>query len=198
MKLLFALVALVAACSQAAPSATASHATTSTPASVADSPAVIAPCAAPTCAAGDLQIAHLRVGLVCPQGRPDGGSICFEATRVPITGQGTCVYNGDRQPCTWYGFEFEYANAHPGEEISCIVSSNHNAEFGTPTGVQLENADRYEYRLRLDARAGRYFNPQYSISEPQAPPSARVVDQTVCSLGARELFRFQMELQFPD
>lgn len=194
--ILTAVVAALVACLELRQGQTASAMTASLPLEDAPSPPSIAECIAPACGPDDLQITRLRVGLVCPQGRSDGGSICFETTRIPVTGQGTCVYNGERRPCTWYGFEFEYTNARPGDEISCVYTSDHTSNLGNPARVLQQNTDRYEYRLRLASQTGRHYNPQYSTFGSRR--GEHVLNHTVCSLGARELFRFQLELQFPD
>ncbi|UPT62528.1 MAG: hypothetical protein M0D54_19590 [Hyphomonadaceae bacterium JAD_PAG50586_4] len=136
---------------------------------------------------------NLRVGLACPL----NSSICVETTEVAITGQGVCVYNGERLPCTWYGFEFDYVRAQPGDEVLCVVTSNRSADFGDPSGVSREDANQFEYELPLESEAGHFFNPQYTIFEPNAPSRGTVLEETVCSIGKRELFRFQMEFQFP-
>jgi hypothetical protein len=148
-----------------------------------------------TTAEAELQINNLRTGLVCPPVEPRDGSICVETTQIPVTGEGRCVYDGQEHRCTWHGFEFEYANARPSDEISCVVTSNHDVNIGNPTGVEQEGVSRYDYPLRLQGRAGRYFHPQYTVFDPDTAP-AIVTENTICSLGDRELFRFRSELMF--
>lgn len=159
--------------------------------------ALFAFCAVSGCAAQDnqLEISNLRVGLVCAGAGSTGGSVCSETREIPITGQGKCVYNGEEHACTWYGFEFEYRNAQPGAELACVVTSNREADFGDPGGVRQENTNRFEFELTLERASGRFFNPQYTIFNPNV--SGAQLEETVCSLDSRELFKFQWQLLHP-
>ena len=148
-------------------------------------------------APSELQITNLRVGLVCPHSHSERGSICFDATQVPITGQGTCVYAGQEYPCTWYGFEFDYTGARPGDELACVITSSSPVSYGNPIGPGEQNVARAEYRLPLENSAGHFYNPQYTLSGPHAPNISSVTNETVCSFGGREMFRFHLEVQYP-
>jgi hypothetical protein len=147
------------------------------------------------CTPERLEVSDVRFGLVCPERNPEGGSVCVETTEIPITDQGVCVYDGAQHPCTWYGFEFQYANARPGDEITCVLTSNRNASYGNPGGVVQEHTNRLEYGLKLETPSGRFFNPQYSVFNPRLAGTV-VVEDTVCSFGSRELFRFRSEHQY--
>lgn len=155
---------------------------------------LLASCLVLSCAAETLEVSNVKVGLACPAENPAQGSICSETTNIQITGQGTCIYDGEQHPCTWYGFEFEYANSEVGDEISCVVSTSHRANFGDPTGVSREDANRFEFSIPLEEGSGRYFNPQYTLFHPDLA-GASLTNETVCSFRSRELFRYRLELE---
>jgi hypothetical protein len=147
--------------------------------------------------AQELEVSNVRSGLVCPERVPVDGSVCVETTEIPIIGRGVCVCSGFEFPCTWYGYEFEYVDARPDDRISCVVTTDRAVDYGDPRGAREQNTNRVEFSFKLSGSAGRFFNPQYTIIDPRAAAPDLTLSETVCSLGERELFRFQWRLDLP-
>lgn len=85
--------------------------------------------------AGSLRVAGFRSGNVCTEGgEPD--SVCQDAVDIRVTGSDQCAQPDGPRACTWYGFEFDYRNAVPGEPLYC-QSSGADGDFlgGIVTGV---------------------------------------------------------------
>lgn len=141
--------------------------------------------------AGEIEISNTRFGLICPEREPAGGSVCVETADIPVTGRGVCVYAGRERSCTWYGFEFDYANVPPSGALACVVTTDQPMDYGDPRGVRARNTNRFEFTLKLEGSAGHFFNPQYEIVDPSAAPDAARASELVCSDGAREVLRFQ-------
>lgn len=85
----------------------------------------------------------------------------METETIYITGQGQCTYDGRKEKCTWYGFEFDYSNASEEDEITCVSTSSAPTNIGTPKGVDEEDVTVYEWSYTLSPGNGHHFNPQY-------------------------------------
>jgi hypothetical protein len=92
--------------------------------------------------AGSLRVADFRSGSVCTEGgKPT--SVCQGVVDIRVTGNDQCAQPGGPRACTWYGFEFDYRNAIPGEPLFC-QSSGAEGDFlgGVVTGaLKSVNAD---------------------------------------------------------
>ena len=156
---------------------------------------------APNGMSQELQIDNFRSGLDCryadPNAQADIGWICFETETILMTGQGRCVFNGETRACNWYGYEFDYTNAQPDEEISCIVTSSEVGTIGNPDEVEAQNTKTYEYSYKLEGKDGHLYNPQYSIFSTAPAENHSIVNHTICSLNERELFQFRFEKLYP-
>lgn len=147
-----------------------------------------------------VDIKNFKSGLVCPSresGKIGEGRICFETETVQITGQGKCIFNGQELPCTWFGFEFDYAAAEVGEQISCRSKSSFPINFGNPDGIVAEDTNAFEYVLDLEGSKGRFFNPQYAVFSATSPGGREKEEETICSSGSEELFRFKFRFIYP-
>ncbi len=164
--------------------------------------AIFALCACPH--PGDAsEISNFRSGIACPAqqtiGQPSPVSrICFDTNVVQITGQSTCTYNNQQLPCTWYGFEFDYADFPENAELSCKLTSNRMGDFGNPDGISQKNSAAYEYAISVPAGNGHFFNPQYSVFTYSNSEESIIEETTSCSLEGEELFRFERRLVYPE
>jgi len=90
--------------------------------------------------AGSMRVANFQSGTVCTRGgKPT--SVCQGAVDIEVTGEDRCAQADGDRPCTWYGFEFDYRGAVPGEPLYCS-SSGIKGDFlgGIVTGA-LKSAD---------------------------------------------------------
>lgn len=86
---------------------------------------------------GVLQVSGFKSGRVCIEnGQPS--NVCETTVDIDVIGDATCDDDGSGTPCTWYGFEFEFANADPSQPLVCR-SSGPSEGF---LGEILENAIR--------------------------------------------------------
>ena len=156
-----------------------------------------------------VEVSNFKSGLVCPQKAPNNdnksnGQICFETETVNITGQGTCVYNGNRERCTWYGYEFDYKNASSDQIIKCQVTSSEIGTYGNPQEIVKEETNTLEYELLLESKEGHFYNPQYSGFTYSTDGNSVSTDgnsvktqETICFADEREVFRFIFKLIYP-
>jgi hypothetical protein len=68
--------------------------------------------------AATVHVSDFRSGRVCRDGDVASG-VCHEATDIDVTGEARCDEAGTSKPCTWYGFELNYANADPSAPLLC-------------------------------------------------------------------------------
>jgi hypothetical protein len=78
-------------------------------------------------AAGSLRVADFRSGSVCTEGGQPS-SVCQGLVDIRVTGTDQCAQPDGSRACTWYGFEFDYRNAIPGEPLYC-QSSGADGDF---------------------------------------------------------------------
>ena len=155
--------------------------------------------------AEELTITNLRVGEVCQElvvgeaqtSRKSG--ICFETNEIHINGQGLCRAAGfsDPVPCTWYGYEFDYSGARPGEIITCKLTASMPGTYLNPREVVIEDSTSFEYEHALETPSGHVYNPQYSILQAGGPRGIILDDETVCFAGDNEVLRFRKRLIYP-
>ncbi len=156
-----------------------------------------------TTPAGAIEIQNFKAGLNCFANQevdaenPKTGWICFTDNTIHITGQGECVYNGVKQRCTWYGYEFDYIDASDDEVITCTNTSSQPVDFGDPEKVISSDASTYEYSFKLKPGAGHFYNPQYSLMFVSGDAETVVEDETVCRSGDQEVLRFQFKFVYP-
>ncbi|GAB4393746.1 MAG: hypothetical protein Tsb0032_14290 [Kiloniellaceae bacterium] len=166
------------------------------PALALTSTLAIAPCHA-------LEIQNFRFGLLCEiDGRDTTGDlpiswICFETEIIHVTGQGQCTYDGRKEKCTWYGYEFDYSNASEEDEIACVATSSIPTNIGTPKGIEAEDVTIHEWSYTLPPGDGHHFNPQYSVARASLDQQSTNGSETVCSLDGKELYRFRSTTIYP-
>ncbi|WP_133300663.1 hypothetical protein [Seongchinamella sediminis] len=72
-------------------------------------------------AGGTMRVANFRSGGVCLEGA-EPSSVCRAGVAIPVKGEAQCRQAGGSSRCSWYGFEFDYSNAIPGEPLYCSSS----------------------------------------------------------------------------
>jgi len=150
-----------------------------------------------------VEIQNFRSGLLCdvdeefPIGKVPIRWICVETETIYITGQGRCTYDGRKEKCTWYGFEFDYSDAGEEDEITCASASSLPANIGTPTGVEENDVTAHEWSFTLPPGNGHYFNPQYSVAAASLDQQTSNDTETLCSVNGKELFRFRRTIIYP-
>lgn len=68
--------------------------------------------------AGAMRIADFRSGRVCREGG-EPSAVCETSSDIRIVGDEDCATADGMAPCTWYGFEFDYAGADPNHPLLC-------------------------------------------------------------------------------
>lgn len=150
-----------------------------------------------------IEVQNVRSGLVCPD--PDNtkfesqfeSRICFETEKILITGQGDCIYDGEPQHCTWYGYEFDYTNATSEDLVSCVITSSEGQNIGNPHEVTVPDARHYEYSYSLNPGNGHYFHPEYAVFSYSDDLGFSIEEELACSANGTELFRIKREFVYP-
>lgn len=148
-----------------------------------------------------VEISNFRAGLACTHSSPaqsGRGWICHVTEDIPVTDQGRCVFNGEEQPCTWYGFEFDYRDARAGDALQCVFSQSEPGTVGNPEGILAESATGQAFDLVLEETAGHVFNPQYHTFVARPPGSAPLTIRGACSFEAKPVFEYTFHLRFPE
>ena len=135
------------------------------------------------------EITNFRSGLVCSDGK-DLIGVCHLTEDVYITGQSTCVWNGENKPCTWYGFSFDYKKTKPGTDVVCEFKTSQNIVDGNPKEILRKGTNSGEYSFKLENVSGHFFNPQYFLFSGYSNISRSLITtETVCSIEGKQIFR---------
>ena len=151
-----------------------------------------------------LIIENFKSGLLCPN--PSSGEVdpkhhrhtCFETEYIVITGQGQCPLGQDELPCTWYGFEFDYKNAQPDQNLYCTVKTEYTETFGKQKKIANKPEKAHEYVLKLNASDTHLFYPQYTLFNPSSETTISEIQSTTCSDGSREVINYTQTLIYPE
>jgi len=142
------------------------------------------------------EITNFKSGLVC-QGLKGEDSICHETTNIYITGQGKCVWGGERKSCTWYGFEFDYFNNTNEAILNCKYMDSQAALTGNTKEVEKTESSVGEFSIKLSGKQGHYYHPQYFLMTTLRKERALLKSNTVCSVDGRVLFTMKNKVYFP-
>jgi hypothetical protein len=91
-------------------------------------------------------------------------SISYRHPRFGIASETTYVGPGMLEITAhdaWWGFEFDYANAHPDESVACIWTRSQSVNDGNYEGVNKSNVATDTVDFKLDAPSGHAFFPGY-------------------------------------
>jgi len=87
-----------------------------------------------------LRIANFRSGSVCLEGG-EPSAVCRGAVDITVRGEALCTQAGGARQCTWYGFQFDYENAMPGESLYCQSSGVKDDFMGGIVTTALKSAN---------------------------------------------------------
>lgn len=143
-----------------------------------------------------IEVTDFKFGLVCPNAESNVGWVCHEAKDIPITGQGQCIFDGKRKPCTWYGFSFNYTDARASDVFQCTLTSSKPTTLGNPAGV-ISKGTSGKYEFKVPEGSGKFFNPQYSVFVIERNSKEVLQEHTECSVNGKSAFSFDVNLIFP-
>ena len=142
-----------------------------------------------------LEIKNFVSGYACTDGETFGW-ICHQSKDIYVTGQGSCIWNDEEKPCTWYGFEFDYSGNKNNESVECVYEMSKPVNEGNPDGVLEEDLNSGSFSLSLDEE-GHFYNPQYFVLVAKDKSEALIKSKTVCSVNREFLFEFGFDIHFP-
>ncbi len=146
---------------------------------------------------GRVAISNLKAGVVCGMGSLR--RVCFQTQTVYITGEGSCVYNKEMRPCTWYGYSFDYQVSKEKVLLQCSVTTSTVSNFGNPGGEQAKNTFSGQYEVELTAKDHSYFHPQYMVLPPYDAETPKVDHmKQQCSYQGQKVFEVVFDLLFPE
>jgi len=147
-----------------------------------------------------IEVSNFRSGLACTHTKltEDGrGWICQPTEDILVTDQGSCVFNGERMPCTWVGFEFDYKNAKKHTKLQCEERLSEPLIHGNPKEVLDKGEATGKYELELEDESGHFYNPQYFTFVRRTKDSALLISKTSCKLGNTVVFEYQFKVHYP-
>jgi hypothetical protein len=139
--------------------------------------------------AQSIEIENFKSGLMCGINKDDMGWVCFEQEEIKITGQSSCVSNGQELKCTWYGYSFEYKNAKPRQKIDCKFWDSKPVREINLEGVVSESSKYVEHSFYLTKTEGYFVNPQYSVLNPS--DSERITQSVSCSSEGIDIYQYK-------
>ena len=140
------------------------------------------------------EVLNFKAGLMCGINKDDLGWVCFEQKKIPITGQSSCIANGNIEKCTWYGFSFDYKNFQQSDVISCNYTASKVVKEINMSAVVKESTKHGEFNFTVQGGSGHFINPQYSLLKPN---SGSLNTSTVCKIKDKILFRYSFKTISP-
>lgn len=145
------------------------------------------------------RIRNLEIGPVCrdrqlvaerrKNGQPPSDRIC-EARDVLVRGEDICVWSGQRKPCTWWGYEFDFENADPSVPLVCTWTRSSPGDEGNWEGIRHKDAATGSSETWLETESGHFFGPGYEILNTANPVPWHVVDVDYeCTYRGEPAFR---------
>ena len=147
-----------------------------------------------------IEVTHFKSGLACTNSAPAPGRdgwICQPTQDVLVTDQGSCVYDGVTQACTWIGYEFDYAHAGKHTKLACVTETSKPTDLGNPGGVIAKQSTSQPFELELEGESGHFYNPMYFTFSVTRPEDSVLVDTVTCKADGMVLFQAKYTLHFP-
>jgi hypothetical protein len=144
---------------------------------------------------GRVVIKNLAVGLIC--GPEADRRVCFRTSDIQVTGEGRCQYDGRTEPCTWYGYSFDYRLPGDSVTLQCEAASSTPFSVGTAGGQVLKGVSKARFELTLGHDSSHFVNPQYVAASHEAKGTVAEIWQT-CAYAGRTLFDVMIRLHFPE
>jgi hypothetical protein len=108
---------------------------------------------------------------------------------------GTCVAEGERVPCMWYGFDVSFEGAGDTTVLNCTTDSSHPVDLVDPSKAY-GRVSTFKWVLTLAGKSGRVVHPQY-ISESASALPRTYFWETVCSYQDVEVLRWYFRFRVP-
>ena len=142
------------------------------------------------------KVTNFKSGEVCE--RSSAQAVCVETEAIEIEGKDRCEFDGQMRRCTWFGFEFDYENAHPDVKIECAYTRSHPSNEGNRDGVRERNATTGTLEVKLPAESGHFVHPMYQLhAVPPAGVAIIISTDLECSYAGHDLFGVRYDLRFP-
>jgi len=114
-----------------------------------------------------------------------------------ISGEGTCVWAGEKKPCTWFGFQFDYKIAQDETAVECEWETSRTTTSGDIEEVLETNTTSGSYTIELEASKGHYIHYQYHLYKRLPAGQNLVTTTTDCSVGGTRAFNMTHHFIFP-
>lgn len=154
---------------------------------------------------GEFRVSNLVFGPICDPGEGgageaigvDGaGEIC-EGSKIAVRGRGRCVFAGEEKPCTWFGFEFDYANKDPDEPITCTWTRSAPVNDGNVEEVVKRRTTTNTVTLDTGPEtSGRHRHTMYQVYAPFPAPWYIVRMDIRCTYRGKQVLETDWQLIF--
>ncbi|OAJ93109.1 hypothetical protein [Vibrio bivalvicida] len=141
-----------------------------------------------------LDIFNIKSGDLC-ENTEGKRWVCHDNVDTYVTGQSRCMYNQNVEPCTWYGFEFEYKSYDEKTPLRCSLLSSYPMEFGNPKDLE-GKSDTQNFEFMLESSEGVFFNPQYMLL-PRYGEAVVVEHRVECKYNEETVFESLKRFHFP-
>ena len=146
------------------------------------------------CSVNAIEVSNFKSGLMCGINKDDVGWVCFEQEDIYVTGQSSCVVNGELQKCTWYGFSFQYENAKENDIIKCKVNYSEKVTDSNIAFKASTDQSEIEFQFSVEAGDGEFINPQYAVLSLRG---STIQSETICHSNEKELFKYKLNTIYP-
>jgi len=148
--------------------------------------------------ARSIEIENFKSGLMCGINKDEMGWVCFEQEEIKISGQSSCLSNGEEFKCTWYGYSFDYKDAKPDHKIDCKYWDSEPVTSINVDGVAKQNSKYFEFSFNLSKTEGHFINPQYSAFNVSGrEKNSRIIQNVICSSEDKEIYKYDFISVYP-
>ncbi|WP_444957792.1 hypothetical protein [Microbulbifer sp. ZKSA002] len=96
-----------------------------------------------------IEISNFKSGLMCGINKDDMGWVCFAQEEIKITGQSSCISNGNEFKCTWYGY------SNPQYSVLSVSENANMKKVTQDVSCSSEGVELYKYRFISVYSAGK-------------------------------------------
>jgi hypothetical protein len=141
-----------------------------------------------------IEVSDFKSGLMCGINKTEPGWVCFQQENIQITGQSTCIVNGETQKCTWYGFSFKYKGAIKNDLIKCKVKYSELVRDANISSLAPTDQKEIEFQFTVDVNNDYFVNPQYAVLSLS---NSTIKSETVCHSNEKQLFKYKFNAIYP-
>jgi hypothetical protein len=141
-----------------------------------------------------IEVSDFKSGLMCGINKDESGWVCFQQENIHVTGQSSCVVNGETQKCTWYGFSFNYKGAKKNDIIECKVTYSEFVRDANISYLATTDQKTIEFQFTVDADNNYFVNPQYAVLSLRG---TTISSDTICHSNEKELFKYKLNTIYP-